>query len=164
MSHLVRRLLLSAVLFSAPLVAGAPAAIDRGTLAEARALLAKAGAHYKRVGRGQALADFTAKKAPFVDRDLSLLCIGPPPDYMVTANGDRPDMVGKSANGLRGTEGRVGLEAKPLGKALWDAAPGKGEGSVEHGWFNASAGKDEPRISFVWKVGNDVCAVGAYNP
>jgi hypothetical protein len=38
---------------------------ERGTPAEAKAMLEKAVAHYKAVGRKQALADFNAKKAPF---------------------------------------------------------------------------------------------------
>ena len=46
-----------------------PAKTERGTPAEAKALLAQAVAHYNEVGRKQALADFNAKKAPFVDRD-----------------------------------------------------------------------------------------------
>ena len=38
---------------------------DRGTPVEAKAMLAKAAAHYRAVGPKQALADFTGKKAPF---------------------------------------------------------------------------------------------------
>lgn len=40
-------------------------AVDRGTPSDAKAMLAKAAAHYKAVGRKQALADFNGKKAPF---------------------------------------------------------------------------------------------------
>ena len=43
-------------------LAGSVVAGERGTPAEAKAMLVKAGAHYKDVGRKQALADFTAKK------------------------------------------------------------------------------------------------------
>jgi len=63
-------------------------AADRGTPAEAKAMLQKAVAHYKAVGRKQALADFTAKKAPFGDRDLYVVCIGP--EHTITANGRFP--------------------------------------------------------------------------
>ena len=45
-------------------------AANHGTPAEAKAMLEKAVAHYKSVGRKQALADFNAKKPPFWDRDL----------------------------------------------------------------------------------------------
>ena len=60
-------------------------AAERGTPAEAKAMLQKAVAHYKEVGRKQALADFNAKKPPFGDRDLYVFCIGP--DLTIVANG-----------------------------------------------------------------------------
>jgi hypothetical protein len=63
-------------------------AVDRGTPPEAKAMLQKALEHYKSVGRKQALADFTAKKAPFGDRDLYVVCIGP--DHTMVANGGFP--------------------------------------------------------------------------
>jgi cytochrome c len=72
-------------------------ASERGTPAEAKAMLAKAVAHYKAVGRQQALADFTARKAPFGDRDLYVFCIGP--DRKLVANGGYPgdDVCGVGA-------------------------------------------------------------------
>lgn len=72
---------------------------DRGTPAEAKAMLAKAVAHYKAVGRKQALADFTGKKPPFVDRDLYVFCIGS--DRVIAANGGYPSFVGLSADVLK---------------------------------------------------------------
>src|SRR2546426_7780234 len=104
------------------LTAGAHAA-DRGTPAEAKAMLAKAVAHYKAVGRKQALADFTGKKAPFADRDLYVFCIGP--DRVIAANGGYPSFVGMSADVLKDADGRL------LGKALWEAGSREGGGSVE---------------------------------
>ena len=52
-------------------------------------------------------------------------------------------------------------DGKPLGASLWGAA-GKGDGSVRYRWMNPLTGKTEPKISFVQKVGEDICAVGAY--
>ena len=49
----------------------------RGTSAEAEAMLAKAIAHYETAGRAQALADFTARKAPFADRDGAVAALVP---------------------------------------------------------------------------------------
>lgn len=69
------------------------AGAERGTLAEAKALLAKAVGHYKAVGRKQALADFTGKKTPFIDRDLYVVCIGP--KGIVTAHGGYPAYVAR---------------------------------------------------------------------
>lgn len=127
---------------------------DRGTPAEAKAVLAKAVEHYGAVGRKQALADFNVKKAPFGDRDLYVVCIAP--DHTIVANGGFPSFVGSSADVLKDADG------KPLGKALLDAA--SGEGSVKYRWLNPLSRKTEPKVSFVQKAGDDVCLVGAYNP
>lgn len=149
---MTKTITLLAVVLSAPsaLLAG-----ERGTPAEAKAMLAKAVAHYKAVGREQALADFNAKKAPFGDRDLYVFCLGP--DHIEVANGGYPSYVGKSADALKDADGN------PVGKAIWDAA-GKAEGSVRYRWYNPVSSKIEPKIAFTQKVGDDVCGVGAYNP
>ena len=60
----------TAAILSAALCAIAGAA-DRGRPAEAKAMLAKAAAHYKAAGRTQALADYTSRKPPFASRPSS---------------------------------------------------------------------------------------------
>jgi cytochrome c len=129
---------------------------ERGTPAEARAMLQKAVEHYNSVGRKQALVDFTGKKPPFVDRDLYVVCIGS--DHKITANGGFPQYVGMSPDVLKGADG------KAVGKAIWEIGDGKGEGSVQYQWINPATGKVEPKVIFAQKVGEDVCGVGAYNP
>ena len=150
------RALLLAGIASAMLASGAGAAGERGTPDEAKAMLKKAVAHYKVVGRKQALADFTAKKSPFADRDLYVFCIGP--DRIEVANGGFPSYVGMSADALKDAKGNA------VGKAILDVASSKGEGAVEYLWLNPVSHKTEAKISFVEKVGDDVCGVGAYNP
>ena len=127
---------------------------ERGTPAEAQAMLAKAVAHYKEVGRTQALADFNKKAAPFSDRDLYVVCLAP--DRTIVANGGFPSYVGSSADLMKDAAG------KPLGKALWDAGT-NGAGSVPYEWLNPVSHKTEHKVSFVQKAGNDVCVVGAYS-
>ena len=94
-----------------------PVAAQRGTPAEAQALLKKAVEHYK-----------------------------------------AGSYVGTSADALKDAGG------KPLGKAIIGAASGKSGGSVRYRWMNPVSGKIEPKVSFVQKVGQDVCGVGAYQP
>lgn len=129
-------------------------AAERGTPAEAKAMLGKAVAHYKAVGRKQALADFNGKKAPFSDRDLYVFCIGP--DLSIVANGAYPSFLGMSVDMLKDANG------KTLGKSLMYAAVPAGGGSVEYPHINPVSHKPEPKVSFVQKVGDDVCGVGAY--
>jgi len=131
-------------------------AADRGTPAEAKAMLQQAVAHYKSVGRKQALADFNSKKAPFGDRDLYVVCLGA--DHTIVANGGFPQYVGASADLIKDADG------KSVGKQGWDVATSKGEGSVSYQWLNPVTHKMEPKITFFQKAGEDVCGVGAYNP
>ena len=131
-------------------------AADRGTPAEAKAMLQKAVAHYKDVGRKQALADFTVKKAPFGDRDLYVVCLGS--DHTIIANGGFPQYVGMSSDLLKDAEG------KSVGQQGWDIASAKGEGAVRYRWVNPMTHKMEPKVTYFAKAGDDVCGVGAYNP
>ncbi len=147
-------------LFALPLVAIAGVALAagaaRGTPAEAKAMLQKAVAHYKAVGRAQALADFNMKKAPFGDRDLYVACISP--DHKLVANGGFPEFVGLSADLIKDAQGQS------VGKAGWDVATAQGEGEVRYQWINPATRKVEPKITYFAKAGTDVCGVGAYNP
>ena len=138
-----------------PTATNAPPKGDRGTPDEAKAMLEKAIEHYNSAGRDAALADFTAKKAPFSDRDLYVACVGP--GDIIVANGGFPNLVGSSTNSWKDADGH------PLGKATRDALD-RGENSIKYRWYNPTSGKIEPKIFFVKKVGNDICGVGAYNP
>ena len=129
------------------------AAAERATPAEAKAMLEKALAHYKAAGRRQALADFSAKKAPFQDRELYVVCLGA--DRRVTAHGAVPAYVGQSVDVLKDAGG------KPLGSAIIESAT-KGDGTVRYMMVNPVNAKTEPKVMFAKKVGEDVCGVGAY--
>lgn len=129
------------------------AAAQRGTPAQAKAMLAKAAAHYKSAGRAQALKDFNDKKGAFIDRDLYVFCIAS--DSITVANGGFPQFVGTSVDTLKDAEG------KPLGRRLIESAA-KGNGSVEYMWMNPMTKKPEWKIAYTQKLGSDVCGVGAY--
>jgi len=144
--------LTAALALTGPAVYGA----TRGTPAEAKAMLQKATDHYKAVGRQQALADFTAGKAPFRDRDLYVVCIAA--DHTIAANGGFPRYVGTSADALRDAKGT------PLGKALWDAATRNPEGSIAYPMINPTTGTMESKTTFYAKIADDLlCGVGAYS-
>ncbi len=130
------------------------AAAERGTPAEAKALLDKAIAHYKSVGRTQAFADFTARKAPFADRDLYVVCMDA--NGTVVAHGLSARYVGMSADLMKDAEG------KPLGRAAWEAALAAGGKSVHYLMVNPVTRAVEPKVTFFEKLGGDLCGVGAY--
>jgi len=128
----------------------------RGTPAEAKAMLRKVVEHYRSAGRKQALADFTAKKAPFIDRDLYVVCLDS--HHTVIAHGLSATYVGTSADLL------VDADGKAVGKTAWEATSLKGEGSVGYRFVNPLSGKTEPKVTFFQRIGEDVCGVGAYQP
>jgi cytochrome c len=131
-------------------------AADRGTPAEAKAMLEKAVDHYKAVGRKQALADFNAKKSPFYDRDLYVVCFDS--NRTILANGAFPQYVGVSADMLKDAHGNS------VGRQGWEVARKSGQGSVQYDWINPMTHRTEPKVTFFAKAGDDVCGVGAYNP
>ena len=150
----ITRLMFAAVVTLA--VSVGLSAVERGTPAEAKAMLQKAVAHYTAVGRKQALADFTGRKTPFIDKDLYVVCIGP--NGIVTAHGGYPAYVGVSADILKDADG------KPVGTTIWSIGSSKGAGSIQYPMVNPISSKVERKNTFFQKVGDDVCAVGAYNP
>ena len=127
---------------------------SRGTPAQAQAMLTSAIAHYEQAGRAQALADFTAKKAPFVDRDLYVFCVGP--DRTVTAHGADTKQLGTNIDTIKDVDG------KAFGTEIWNTGHKAGGGSVEYRWMNPVTKTVEPKVSFVRKVGTEVCGVGVY--
>jgi cytochrome c len=74
----------------------------------------------------------------------------------MVANGGFPSFVGMSVDVLKDANG------KPLGSALWEAGSRAGGGAVEYPHINPVSHKPEPKVSFVEKMGDDVCGVGAY--
>ena len=143
------------VIVTALAVAVAAWAADRGTPAEAKAMLGQAEAHIKAVGRKQALADFNAGKKPFRDRDLYVVCISA--DGIIAANGFVPQYVGQKANMLTDYNG------KAVGKAILDVANTKGGGTVEYVMLDPITHALRPKTLFVKKIGTDACGVGVYN-
>jgi signal transduction histidine kinase len=140
------------------LVVGALAAVsaasagDKGTAAEAQALLDRAVKLVQTDGEAKALAAFNDPKGGFQDRDLYVFCSGP--DNKLSAHRD-PKLVGSEIASIKGPDGRtVGKEIQELGK--------KGGGTLEYKWPNPVSNKVETKVSYIKKAGNQVCGVGAY--
>lgn len=129
---------------------------EHATPAEAQAMLKAAVQYYQEAGREQALKDFTAKRAPFADRDLYLVCLGT--DHTMTANGAYPMLVGLSADAINDSEGRS------LGQAVWDVVSVQPEGAMPFHWKNPISGEEESKILFYQKLDQDVCGVAANQP
>ncbi len=127
-----------------------------GTTEEARSMLLKAIDHYKSVGRQQALADFTAKKPPFADRDLYVLCFSP--DRTVIANGAFPSAVGTNGDVV------IDVNGRGVATAARNSTSAGGNGVVQYRWVNPLTRTVETKVAFFARVGDDVCGVGTYTP
>lgn len=134
------------------LAAAALAAVagEFGTAAEAKAMLEKAVAALQADQPG-ALAKFTSGEGGFKDRDLYPFCGGP--DGNFTAH---PTLVGKSLKDLKDKAG------KPLGEEIYKVAAEGKVTEVSYLWPRPGTTEPVEKVSYVTKVGNQVCAVGYY--
>ncbi len=138
--------------FSAAMVALPLAALagEFGTAAEARSMLDKAVAALK-ANKADALAKFQKGEGGFKDRDLYPFCGGP--DGNFTAH---PTLTGKSLKDLKDKTG------KPLGEEIYKAAQEGKVSEVAYMWPRPGQTDPVHKVSFVTKVGDQVCAVGYY--
>ncbi len=121
-----------------------------GTADEAKAMLEKAVAAIK-ANKTDALAKFTKGEGGFKDRDLYPFCGGP--DGNFTAH---PTLVGKSLKELKDKAG------KALGQEIYATANVGTIGEVAYMWPRPGTTEPVPKVSFVTKVDDQVCAVGYY--
>ncbi len=142
------------VVFSVVLVAGvatlAVAQAKFGTAADAKAMLEKAVAAVK-ADKAKALAMFTKGEGGFKDRDLYPFCGAPNGNF--TAH---PTLVGKSLKELKDKAG------KALGEEMYKVAQEGKISEVSYMWPRPGGTDPVQKVSFVTKVGDQVCAVGYY--
>jgi signal transduction histidine kinase len=131
-------------------LAGVARAGDFGTAAEARAMLDKAVAALK-ADKAGALSQFTKGEGGFKDRDLYPFCGGP--DGKFTAH---PKLVGQSLKELKDKAG------KALGAEMYQVAQEGKVAEVAYMWPRPGSTDPVAKVSFVTKVGDQVCAVGYY--
>ena len=131
-------------------------AADRGTPAEAEAMVKKAIAHYKKVGKDKALVDFVRKDGGFIDRDLYVTVY----DYSgVTLAHINPRIVGKNMLERRDENGKFHIKerielARKQGSGWQDLA----------GRVNPTNKKAEDKRTYFESYDNLVFASGVFKP
>ncbi len=154
MKHLLARLLIAATAF----VAAAPSiAQDRGTAADATALVKKVIAFYKANGKEKTWAAINEQNPDFKYKDLyvfgSLAKEGSP----LASHGANPRMVGKDMGELKDADGF------PFAKKIIEIALSKeGKGWVDYKWPNPVTKAIEPKSTYVERVDDIYFAVGIY--
>ena len=146
---------LSICLVLIQLLAATAFSADRASRMDAKAMLNKAIAQCKLVGREQALKDFTAKKPPFRDRELYVICMGP--DGTVVADGGFPHDVDVRGNAV------VDVGGKGMATVARERTSADGAGVAHFRWVNPVTRNVESKTMFFARVDGDVCGVGAYS-
>lgn len=132
------------------IAASAFAAGEFGTSAEAKAMLDKAVTAVK-ADKSGALGKFAKGDGGFKDRDLYPFCGGP--DGNFTAH---PTLTGKSMKELKDKAGT------PLGENIYKAASEGKVSEVTYMWPRPGSTDPVKKVSYVTKIGDQVCAVGYY--
>ncbi|CAN5458625.1 hypothetical protein BH09PSE6_BH09PSE6_03740 [soil metagenome] len=131
-------------------------AADRGTPAEAKAMLVKAVALMKTSGKDKALTQFMDKQGGFIDRDLYVSVIDL--SGVTAANGGNPKLVGKDNMNYQDFDGKF------IVKERIEIAKAKGQGSQEYRAMNPLTKEVESKLVFFEKMDNSIVAVGSYKP
>lgn len=135
-------------------MAGVAHAGDRGTAAEAEAMVKRAVAFIKDKGPEKAYDEFTNGKQ-FKDRDLYVIVYDLEGKNL--AQGANPKLVGKNLIGLKDPDG------KPLIQMFVDLAKTKGKGWVEgYKFLNPVTQKIENKSMYLERVGDTLVGCGIY--
>jgi signal transduction histidine kinase len=129
---------------------------SKGTAAEATAMVQKAIDYIKKVGREKAFADFSGKKAPWVDRDLYVVVYDM--KGKVLAHGANEKMIGKDVIDLRDNDGkffvkeRVDMMSKSANASGWQ----------DYKFMNPVSRQIEPKSMFIQRYEDVIVGCGIY--
>lgn len=127
---------------------------ERGSTAEAQALVKKGIAHIKKVGKEKAFADFNdASNKDFHDRDLYLFVYDM--NGISLSHGANPKMIGKNLLDLK-------VEGKPIIKEMIAALKTKNDGRIDYQWPNPVTKGLETKSSYFEKNDDYFLGCGAY--
>ena len=134
---------IAAFLLLSPLAGNAA---ERGSGAEAKALVEKAVAKIKTDGPKAAFAAFENKDGGFVDRDLYIFVF----DFegKVLSHGASKNLIGQNLV----TQQMKDADGKVFAAEFVEVAKTRGEGWVDYKWANPVTQAVEPKSSFVKKV------------
>jgi len=141
------------------LAMGMPASAQdksKGTAAEATAMVDKAIAHIKKVGREKAFADFSSKKAPWVDRDLYVVVYDM--KGKVLAHGANEKMIGKEVLDLRDNDGKYFVKERV---EMMSKGP-DAKGWQDYKFMNPVSRAIEPKSMYLHRFEDLIVGCGIY--
>ena len=148
-------LALAALLFAF----GIPAAAQdksKGTAKEAVAMVEKAVAHIKKVGREKAFADFNNKSGPFTDRDLYVVVYDL--NGKVLSHGANEKMIGRDVIELRDTDGKYFVKERV---EMMSKGP-NANGWQDYKFMNPVSKQIEPKQMYLQRFEDIIVGCGIY--
>jgi signal transduction histidine kinase len=115
-------------------------AAGKGTAAEAQALVKKAVAYMKEVGKEKALAEFNNPKGRFIYKDLYVWATAM--DGTNLSHPYTPALIGKNMYNLKDADGKLFVQERI------EIAKTKGKGSIEYRWVNQETKKVERKEAY----------------
>ena len=121
---------------------------------DALALVTKAVAHVKGVGKDKALASFNDPKGPFVKGELYVFAYTL--KGVIIAHPMNPKLIGKDMTDVKDSDGKL------FTRDFIATVNGPGKGWVEYNWTNPVSKKIEAKSSYVAKAGDIFVGCGIY--
>jgi len=146
---------LAALFFAAGSVS-AIAADKKGTAAEATAMVEKAIAHIKKVGRDKAFAEFSDQKGAYIDRDLYVVVYDL--KGKVLAHGANAKMIGKDVIDLRDVDGKLFVKERV---EMMSKSP-NAKGWQEYKFMNPVSRQIEPKAMYLQRYEDVMVGCGIY--
>jgi cytochrome c len=138
---------------------GLPAAAQdksKGTDKEAVAMVDKAVAHIRKVGRDKAFADFNNKSGPFTDRDLYVVVYDM--KGKVLAHGANEKMIGRDVIELRDTDGKYFVKERV---EMMSKSP-TAKGWQDYKFMNPVSKQIEPKQMYLQRHEDLIVGCGIY--
>ena len=141
------------------LMIGMPASAQdksKGTAAEATAMVDKAIAHIKKVGREKAFADFSSKQPPWKDRDLYVVVYDL--KGKVLAHGSNEKMINKDVLELRDNDGKYFVKERV---EMMSKSP-DAKGWQDYKFMNPVSRQIEPKQMYLRRFEDVIVGCGIY--
>ena len=130
-------------------------ASEKGTEAEAVAMVKKAVASVKANGKERAYAEFNNPQGKFVKHDLYVMCYDM--SGFNRCHGSNPKLIGKNLIDIKDADGKFVVKG-----LIAVANQGTGKGWFEYKWPNATTKAVETKATYLEKVDDILIGVGVY--
>lgn len=135
------------------LLSSMAAAADKGTPAEAEAMVKKAITYMKANGKEKAIAEFNNPKGQFREKDLYIVAFDMNGMGLAHPN---PRLVGKATPDIKDADG------KAIFRSYVETVNTKGSGWVDYKWPNPTTGAIDRKSTYVEKADGIIIGCGVY--